>query len=319
MAVITNTFLTYDSVGNREKLEDIIYRIDPEETPVLSMARRGSTDATYHEWQEDALRAPNAANAHLQGDDVDSFDAIVPTDRLGNRTQIVREQLVISETEEVIRKAGRKSEIGYQKAKKAAELKLDVEAILCANQAAVVGGTAVAPKMGSILSFLQTNTDFNAVDGADPVTKVTTARTDGTPRAFTVDMVKAVMQSCYTEGAKPKILLVGAHNRSVASGFAGVASHVTNADKATPTIIVGSASVYVSDFGNLVIRPSRLIRGRDALFLDPEYLEVLYLRPFKWVKLAKTGDNEKEFLRAELTLKIGAEKAHGGAFDLTSS
>jgi hypothetical protein len=131
--------------------------------------------------------------------------------------------------------------------------------------------------------------------------------------------LKSVMQSAYTEGAKPKIVLAGAYNRTVASGFSGIATHTTNADKKSPTVIVGSASVYVSDFGNLVLMPSRIVRSRDVLVLDPEYLEVLYLRPFKWHKMAKTGDAEKHMLVTEYTLKIGSEKAHAGIFDRTTS
>ena len=36
MAQLTNTFETYDAVGNREDLQNIIYNITPTDTPFMS-------------------------------------------------------------------------------------------------------------------------------------------------------------------------------------------------------------------------------------------------------------------------------------------
>ncbi len=36
MALPTNTFTTYTAIGNREDLSDMIYRIDPTDTPFIS-------------------------------------------------------------------------------------------------------------------------------------------------------------------------------------------------------------------------------------------------------------------------------------------
>jgi hypothetical protein len=36
MALATNALATYESIGNREDLSDVIYRIDPTDTPFLS-------------------------------------------------------------------------------------------------------------------------------------------------------------------------------------------------------------------------------------------------------------------------------------------
>ena len=42
MAIITNTYLTFDSVGIRESLSNVIYNISPEETPFVSNIGRGT-------------------------------------------------------------------------------------------------------------------------------------------------------------------------------------------------------------------------------------------------------------------------------------
>jgi len=55
MAQPANTFDTYDAKGNREDLSNIIYSISPTDTPFMTMAARSTADATYKEWQTDAL------------------------------------------------------------------------------------------------------------------------------------------------------------------------------------------------------------------------------------------------------------------------
>ena len=42
-------FQTYDAVGNREDLTDVIYDISPTETPFISTVGKGKAKATYHE------------------------------------------------------------------------------------------------------------------------------------------------------------------------------------------------------------------------------------------------------------------------------
>jgi hypothetical protein len=48
MAVPSGTFQTYQAIGNREDLTDIVYNIAPTETPFLSMAARTTAKARYH-------------------------------------------------------------------------------------------------------------------------------------------------------------------------------------------------------------------------------------------------------------------------------
>src|SRR3977135_3293100 len=89
MALPTNTFATYESIGNREDLSDVVYRIDPTETPFVSGIEKEKASAVNHEWQVQALAAVNPANAQLEGDDAVA-DATTATVRLGNICQISR-------------------------------------------------------------------------------------------------------------------------------------------------------------------------------------------------------------------------------------
>ena len=130
MAVPAGTFQTYQAIGNREDLSDVIYNIAPTETPFLSMAARTTAKARYHEWQTDTLAAA-AANVAIEGDDA-TVNTSVPTVRLNNYCQILTKAVSVSGTEEVVNKAGRNSEMAYQIAKRSKELKRNYDCALAA-------------------------------------------------------------------------------------------------------------------------------------------------------------------------------------------
>ena len=163
MAQPTNTFDTYDSVGEREDLSDVIYSISPTDTPFLSSAAKTQATAVLHEWQTDSLEAASTSNAVIEGDEATS-DASTATTRLSNSTQIMDKTVVITGTQESVDKAGRASELAYQIAKKAKELKRDMEAMLTTNNAEVEGNATTAREMGSLGAWVITN-DNKAADG----------------------------------------------------------------------------------------------------------------------------------------------------------
>ena len=318
MAIATNTFTTYSAKGIREDLSNVIYNISPEETPFVSNIGKGTIANTSFDWQTDALAAAGA-NAQLEGDE-SSYDAVTATVRLNNYAQISRKTVVISGTEEKVNKAGRRSELAYQIAKKGSELKRDIEFICLNGQAAVAGNATTARQTASMQAFLKTNTS-KGTGGADPTytTTPTGTRTDGTQRAFTETILKDVIEQVWTEGGTPKILMVGSFNKQAASGFAGIAGQRFNVQGASPSTIVASADIYVSDFGNVNIVPNRFQRARDAFVIDPEYISIDYLRPMQTMEMAKTGDADKRLMLAEWGLRVHTEKAHGICADLTTA
>jgi hypothetical protein len=318
VTAITNTFTRFDAIGVREELSDTIYNISPTETPFMTNAGRGKVSNTLFEWQTDALATAVSTNQQIEGDDITSFGAVTPTVRLGNYTEIARKTLIVSETEEVVDKAGRKSEIAYQLAKLGKELKRDMEASLLANKGANAGSTSVARKTASVLAFIKTNIN-KASDGTAPVyTSIPTdVWTNGTQRAFTETIVKDVIQQAWISGASPTAVMVGAAGKQVFSTFAGVVELNSPQSRSGQATIIGAANTYVSDFGNLTVMPNRFMRTRDALVLDWDYVSVEYLRPFKQKELAVTGDAQKRMIITEYGLKVGNEKALGLAVDLT--
>jgi len=307
----------YDAIGQREDLTDVIYDISPTETPFMSSIGKTKATAVYHEWQTDSLAAATTNNAAVEG--ADASDATLsPTTRLGNYTQILQKTIKVSGTLDTVNKAGRKSEKAYQLAKASNELKRDLETILLANQGRSAGTTnSTARKMGSLLSWIKTNTDANTT--GDPTTIGVSTRVDGTTRTFTEALLKTVVAEVFASGGTPKILMVGATGKQKVSSFTGLSAYRYNVNGGTggsQATIVGAADVYLSDFGSMSVIPNRFMRTREALILDPEYAAIAYLRPFMTNELAKAGDADKTQILVECTLEVKNEAAHGIVADL---
>lgn len=314
------TYTRFDAIGAREDLSDVIYNISPQDTPIMSSIGKTSAKAVYHEWQTDALASVNTANALVEGADATAA-TLSPTTRIGNYTQIVGKTVQVSGTLEAVDKAGRKSEKAYQLAKASAELKRDIEGIITANQGQSAGNSSTARVMGTLLSYIKTNTNKGSgtTAGADPTTIGVSTRTDGTTRTFQESMLKDVIAKVFTSGGTPSVLMVSPALKQVVSNFTGLAQHRYNSNTTGDVTILAGADLYQSDFGVLQIVPNRFMRTRDALVLDPEYAALAYLRPFQTIELAKSGDSEKTQILAELTLEVKNEGAHGGIFDLSAS
>jgi len=314
------TYTRYDAVGAREDLSDIIYDISPQDTPIMSSIGKTKATAVYHEWQTDSLASVNTSNALVEGADATAA-TLSPTTRIGNYTQIVGKTVQVSGTLEAVDKAGRKSEKAYQLAKASAELKRDIEGIITANQGQSAGNSTTARVMGSLLSYIKTNTNKGSgtTAGADPTTIGVSTRTDGTTRTFQESMLKDVVAKVFTSGGTPSTLFVSPALKQVVSGFAGLSAQRYNVATSGQATILAGADLYQSDFGVISIVPNRFMRTRDALVLDPEYAALAYLRPFQTIELAKSGDSDKTQILAELTLEVRNEAAHGGVFDLSAS
>ena len=289
------TMLTYDTEGKREDLQDAIYDISPTATPFMSTIGRTKAKATYHEWQTDNLADTDPDNAQLEGADAVA-PALATTTKVGNRTQISDKVVQVSTTDDVVDKAGRSTETAYQLAKASSELKRDMESILLSDQAQTAGDSSTARKLQGMQAWVTTN-------------DVTASGSGGTT-TFDEEDLKGAMLSAYNEGGEPSMLLVSPKNKVQVSSFTGIAEQRYQAPKSSPTTIIGTADVYLSDFGTLNVVPDRFLDDACALFVDPSMANVAYLRPFKKTKLAKTGDSEKHLMNVEYTLVVKNEKAH---------
>ena len=322
MSLISGTYTRYDAKGLREDLEDAIYDISPEETPFISSLSRKKAMQTLVEWQTDSLASAITTNAVLEGDDA-TFTTPSASVRVGNYTQILNKTCIVSGTLEEVDKAGRKSEMALQIAKRGAELKRDLEATVTNSIGGDAGGTGTARKMATLGAWIKTNDSLGTSGGSPAYTSgvPAAARTDGTQRTYTETIAKEVFSACYTAGANPKVMMVGPWNKAVVSGFSGVATRNYDLSNVSPkpTAAIGAIDVYVSNFSTVRIIPNRFQRDRDAWFLDFDMLALRPLRPMQTIPLAKTGDAEKRLLQTEVTLQVKNEAGLGLAADLSTS
>jgi len=312
-------FTTANAVGEREDLSDVITRIDPDETPIFSALRKETGNGVFVEWQVQELAAAVATNYQNEGADA-AYATPTATTRLGNYMQISQKDAQVSGTLDAVDKAGRDAEVAYQKVLKGLELRRDTEKYLNSDTAR----SASDPRKAGTLSSWITNvsiasdeTAFNAGVG----TGTHVPAMDGTNRTMTLAMIDAAMQAAYTDGGQPNMLVVSPAKKASFSDLnsGSVATNQINYTAPREAAIVGSVSLYLSDYGQLDVVIDRFASDDRVYLLDSDYASICTLpnRNFTVDDLAKTGDSEKFQIITEFTLKVSAPKAHGAVYNLS--
>ena len=179
---------TYDTTGIREDLSDIIYNISPTDTPFMSGIGKTKATNTKYEWQTDSLGAV-AANAAVEGAAI-SYGSLTSTTREFDYTQISTKAIQVTGTDDAVNTAGRNTELAYQVAKAAKEIKRDMENALLSNTAKAVGDNTTARTLGGLPTWISTNVSAGA-GGSGAGSGA--ARPNGTQRAFTETLLKSVI------------------------------------------------------------------------------------------------------------------------------
>ena len=311
MAKVTNAFDTYSATSDREDLSNIIYNISPMQTPFMSSIGKRSINNVVFDWQTEVLATP-VATGELEGFEL-SRSASVATTRVSNVAMISKRDATVSGSQESSDPAGKRSEMAHQLAIMSKALKRDMEEALCQKGAKTTGDATTARVTGGFESWITSN-DSRGATGAS--TGGGAAPTDGTQRDLTEDLLKDVLQLCFTNGGEPSLAICGPHNKQVISGFTGRTQARQMIDANT---VEASVSIYSSDFGELKIVPSNRSRERSLLLVDPEYAKVSYLRDFKTVDIATIGDAMTKMIVVEYGLEVSNEAAHGVVADLNVS
>tara|TARA_R100000687_G_scaffold74953_1_gene66161 strand:+ start:199 stop:555 length:357 start_codon:yes stop_codon:yes gene_type:complete len=110
MTLATNAFTSFDAIGNREDLSDIIYNVSPTDCPFITGIPRADSKAVLHEWQTDSLAAASSTNFVLEGDE-SVTNATTATSRLSNTCCISDKLPRVSGTQMAVNAAGRKDEL----------------------------------------------------------------------------------------------------------------------------------------------------------------------------------------------------------------
>jgi uncharacterized protein DUF5309 len=311
MTAPTNLSTSLTSVGNKEDLEDVIYRVAPEDAPFTANIGTAKANTVKHDWQTEGLASPNAANAALEGDDIATLDASNLTTRLENVCQIFRKTGGVSETQDAVISAGRDDEMDRQKVLKGIELKRDIEARMIGNYASNAESGGTARGAAGAMAWGVTNTSVGAGGSNGGYSGgVVAAATNGTARSFTEALVKAGMAPAFSNGGKPSQAYMGAVQKQEWSAFTGIAQiRKESPGSAKMATIVGAADLYVSDFGVITLIPHPYGLSRDCIIVDPSMWAVATLRGMQARPLAKTGDSDRFIITKEATLVARNEKS----------
>lgn len=299
MPTVSGTLKTFDQVGKREDVEDIIYDISPTTTPMLSSIGTSTASATLHQWLQDELAAVGT-NAAVEGADAGTASTITQVVKTAN-TQIFDKVVQVSGTAEAVGTYGRTSDLAYAIAKAGKEIKRDIEhAFVGAGQAGTAGNGSTARQLTSAA---------NQINAA-------TTNTSGTNRALTETLLLDVLQKCYEEGGEPNQVQVTPSHSVTVAGFATASGR--QRDFATGTTLVNAVDVIISPFGQVSLIPNRFLDDNTVLVLDTEYWSRAVLRPMQTIVLAKVGDSDKRQMLTELTLVCENDKASGKIDALTA-
>ena len=326
MALLTNARTTFSAIGIREDLSNIIYNISPMDTPAFSSMGRGTCDNTLFEWQTDEL-ATAAQNVQLEGDVPDAL-AVSETVRLGNYTNISYKTVATTGTAEAVDFAGRRSSQAYQMAKRAKEIKRDMEVMVTSTNLKVAGDSTTARKSAGIQAYLgwKTAGTSNLINGGvSPVVgivnRTSSIGADGaaigsatTPTvALTLAMVNLCVQRCYESGGSPDTIFCKPDLKVALSTLAGstLADLTTETKGDKPAHAINAVDVIVTDFGTFKFVPNRFCPDNYVYVMDWDYWTVNYLRPFQTVNLAKTGDAVKQMMLAEWGLEAKNGRSSG--------
>jgi hypothetical protein len=242
MAKVTNAFATYSATANREDLSNVIYNIDPFDTPFMSSIGRRNVSNRIFDWQTESLPNVDGNNAKEEGFEL-SRSASTPTVRANNTTQISARDATIAGSQEAANAAGKRSEMAHQMALVSKALKRDMETILCSNQARVAGNdSGTARKTRALEHWLTSNVSYGAT-GANPVSE-TAALTDGTLRTLTETMFNDRLEAAYTAGEEddaPGISAMAAALAQAGLSASAPAAPVAAAPEPEPAPVAESA------------------------------------------------------------------------------
>lgn len=277
-------FGTYNQVGKREDLSDIITTITPSATPFMSSIKTEKVKARVFEWQEDALRSA-ADNKKVEGAAFSAGTQSATTLRTNN-TQILSTTFEVSATANSISLAGRARETSYQLSKVLKEIKKDLEfAYVGQANSAVTGDASTAREMASATAMISTAVDAGS-SSTDP---------------FTEAKLLTLAQTVYDNGGDPSVLMVKPADSLIVANFATASGR--NREFAQSKTLVNVIDLMVTPFGsyNLVLNREQLTT--HAFLYDPSMWRSSVLRPFSRELLGKTSDGDTHAVVGEYSLK----------------
>jgi hypothetical protein len=298
---------SYDQVGRKEDISDVITTITPTKTPFQALIGSENIHNIVKQWQEDSLNAV-AANAQVEG--ANAISAVQnATVMRSNTTQIFMKTASVTGTADTVETYGRDRELAYQLSLRSAEIKRDLEnAYVGVNQAAVTGSDGVARSMASALNMIATANNY-FMGASTPL-----GGSSGTPAALSETAVLAVSQQLYAQGADPDTILVKPGDSLTVANFQ-TNSRTRFVENGTKDV-VNVVNFYESPFGRLKVVMDRFILPTSALVFEASMWKKLVLRNWFRETLAKVGDSTQVMIVGEMSLRHKNFQASGAITNL---
>ena len=325
---------TYNTVGQREDIADVLTILEPESCPFVSMANKATASGTFFEVQVDDLSTANFDGVN-EGEDVTAFDnKSANRARIGNYIQKFRRTYAVSDIAELVDTAGVANEFAASEAKAVREIKRDLEAAVCSAQDRQADSGAY--KTRGMFKWLGV--------GGQPSDVPTFAQnvandTTGTQTEATFN---SVLQELYEANGMPGgqlTLIAGPQLKKEISDFArqagGAGFSFSVTQPAESKKITLTVNLYEGDFGNVAIIPtlwnlrtsgsvailpsvflsrtsgSSTIDGDAGLLIDPEYVAIHTLKAESNSELENQGGGRRGFCDVIAGLACHMPKAHG--------
>lgn len=270
----SNTYLETAAVGVREDLADIIYRIDPDETPLVSACARVGAKQVLTEWLVQELN-PAADNAQPEGFTA-VMQAVLKPVRLNNVCQILARTVGVSNTLRVVDVAGGEDEYNRQLILRGMEVKRDLELAFTSP----LVRTITDPRHMSGLPCYTVNGARGAGAGVMPIGDGSNAGTAGTPYDLTLAVVNTAIQQCWTAGSAPSLFIMSGNIKAYFSTLAQggtsnpiVAQTIQQVSPREEITIQGAVDVYRSNFGTHQLAPDRFCPAHQILGVSTDYVE----------------------------------------------
>jgi len=291
---------TYQAVGNKEDLLDVITNISPLETPMFSAFGKSKAKGTYHEWLSDELAAATA-NAHVEGADY-TFARRNPRVRTGNYTQVFVTPVEVSDTQRAVETAGLEDEYAYQMAKALKEHARDIEyAFASTANTGNSGASGTARQLKGVMAWITTTNITGTGSGDETLTET---------------MFNDALQAIWNKGGRPDAVYANGFQKRKISGFTASSTKFVEASEKE---IVAGVDVYDSDFGRVKIVADRYMNAAQVAILQSDLWKTAVLRPTKHIEVAKVGSATRGVIETELTLESRNEAGSGKITQLATS
>lgn len=292
-------------------VQEMIFRISPEDTPFYNISGDTTSNASLHQWlvEELAARGLNAVQEGAPWTGSGSQETISPgvsQARSSNLIQTIRKSVGVSRLNQKWAQYGVNDMFGRNMMLRLKEWKNDCEhTLIRGSQVSGISGTA------------------QQMNGAYWLLTAASTTVNHSATSFTEARFNTALQGVWTQGGSPGDVLVGGNGKRRISSFTARVSTAFNVYTmpAEAKKVINTISAYESDFGTVQIHLSRDMRDSttdgisDCLIVTRSFFKKAWGdKPFS-MKIPPTADGTFGVILGDVTLECGAVNAHSIVFN----